>query len=104
MVFAALLIVARAAWVWSVKCWGLASAWWEERGRRERFRGWQVEERRVRREGRCVVGILRRGEGKRVRKRVSFDGVAGGELGDGEGCDDLEGQKERFGRRESIVE
>jgi hypothetical protein len=76
LVLAVLLMVVNAFWAWG--CMGLEAwrEWWEERGRMERFRGWMVEERRLRREGCAVVGILRgRKEKVGVRKRVSFEGV-----------------------------
>ena len=75
LVLAVLLMVVNAFWAWG--CMGLEAwrEWWEERGRMERFRGWMVEERRMRREGCAVVGILRgRKEKVGVRKRVSFEG------------------------------
>jgi hypothetical protein len=72
MGFAVLLMVGRAFWVWGWRSWGFGRGWWEERERRERYRVWMVEEKKVRREM-LVVGILK-GEGwKGKGKRVSFE-------------------------------
>lgn len=58
------------------------------------FREWMDRERRERRHGREVVGILRVKGERGVRKRVRWelDGLRRGE-GEKGGCDDLEGQR-----------
>jgi hypothetical protein len=106
MVSAALVMVLRACWVWGAKSWGVGREWWEERERRERFKVWIVEERRVRRERMCVLGILRgKNQTKVVRKRVAFaeDGGCGQRIGEAGGNGDLEGQKKMFGKRELLT-
>jgi hypothetical protein len=86
---------------------GVWREWWEKRGRRERFREWMMEERRVRREKCSVVGILRRvDENGLVRKRVRFIdvGVDGGILGGREGkLDGSAEQRIKFRKEEFMI-
>jgi hypothetical protein len=95
VLFAVVLMVLKACWIWSCKGLEVGKDWWEERERKERFKEWMIEERRIRRERKPIVGILRGRDGKVVRKRVSWeqDGRGHGET-DGRG--DLEGQRKQF--------
>ncbi|KAE9381585.1 hypothetical protein N431DRAFT_440423 [Stipitochalara longipes BDJ] len=104
ILLAVFLLVVRAFWVWGGRGWEMGREWWEERERRHNLKEWMMEERKARREGVAVVGILRGEDDKRiVRKRVSWekDGRSGGEKKIG---DDLEGQRGRVAKGQIMVE
>jgi hypothetical protein len=103
VVFAVFLMVLKACWIWGCKCLEVGKDWWEERGRKEKFKEWMIEERRMRRERKPVVGILRGRDGKVVRKRVSWEQDGRGR-GEADGRGDLEGQRKQFGRGEVMIE
>jgi len=104
ILFAVFLLVVRAFWVWVRKGWEIGRELWEERDRREKFRKWMTEERKSRRDGVAVVGILKGGDEKKVvRKRVSWDKE--GRWGwEGKRDSDLEGQRVRFVMEETGIE
>lgn len=104
MVLAVLLMLVKAFWVWGCKSLGVWGEWLEERERMERVREWIIEERRMRREKCPVVGILRAADDKGVvRKRVSFEEEER-VLGNGEGRDELEGQRKGSENEKFMIE
>jgi hypothetical protein len=101
--FLVFLIVLNAGWIWGCKGLEVGREWWEEWERRERFREWMGEERRGRREGAALVGILRREGEKRVKKRVSWELDRPGN-GEADARADLERKRSQSGRAEVMFE
>jgi hypothetical protein len=103
VLFAVFVIVLKACWIWSCKGLEVGQDWWEESERKEGFKEWMIEERRMRRERKPVVGILRGRDGKLVRKRVSWEQDGRGH-GEADGRGDLEGQRKQIGRGRVMIE